>query len=323
MSYETDYLAHYGVKGQKWGVRRYQNEDGSLTDEGRKRYGYDGDPSGRFDGIKKALQTAGNKASSAIKRTAVRKKESFVARHKPVSMMSDQELNERINRLQKETNLKRLQDEASGKNKPKKTFSSKHPVLNQILVTTAVGTASQLVSNQMKVKADEILAPRRMQRAKEKGLLDRDLFPFLSPATAGRNSAYNNLESTKAKAEEAVKERIKNAVSEERKTQQGNLERAVSIATKEAKESMDREIRSTIRSVKAKDDEDLRKVLSVVRSTAKNGKGSSKEKKAVSSAVDAILKGFENRHMIYLEPGSGRKYKSDTLETYLEWLKNR
>ena len=37
MSYE--YLAHHGVKGQKWGVRRYQNEDGSLTPEGERRYG--------------------------------------------------------------------------------------------------------------------------------------------------------------------------------------------------------------------------------------------------------------------------------------------
>ena len=34
-------LFHHGIKGQKWGVRRYQNEDGSLTPEGRKRYGYD------------------------------------------------------------------------------------------------------------------------------------------------------------------------------------------------------------------------------------------------------------------------------------------
>lgn len=34
----SDFLAHHGVKGQKWGVRRYQNEDGSLTSEGKQRY---------------------------------------------------------------------------------------------------------------------------------------------------------------------------------------------------------------------------------------------------------------------------------------------
>lgn len=31
-------LYHHGIKGQKWGIRRYQNEDGSLTEAGRKRY---------------------------------------------------------------------------------------------------------------------------------------------------------------------------------------------------------------------------------------------------------------------------------------------
>ena len=31
-------LYHWGIKGQKWGIRRYQNPDGSLTDEGKKRY---------------------------------------------------------------------------------------------------------------------------------------------------------------------------------------------------------------------------------------------------------------------------------------------
>ena len=34
-----DYLYHHGVLGQKWGVRRYQNEDGSLTAAGQKHYG--------------------------------------------------------------------------------------------------------------------------------------------------------------------------------------------------------------------------------------------------------------------------------------------
>ena len=32
-------LQHYGIQGMKWGVRRFQNEDGSLTDKGQKRYG--------------------------------------------------------------------------------------------------------------------------------------------------------------------------------------------------------------------------------------------------------------------------------------------
>ncbi|MBO6203038.1 MAG: hypothetical protein J6O13_05860, partial [Selenomonas sp.] len=35
----SDYLAHHGIKNQKWGQRRFQNYDGSLTSEGRKRYG--------------------------------------------------------------------------------------------------------------------------------------------------------------------------------------------------------------------------------------------------------------------------------------------
>ena len=35
----TSELYHHGIKGQKWGQRRYQNSDGSLTEEGKKRYG--------------------------------------------------------------------------------------------------------------------------------------------------------------------------------------------------------------------------------------------------------------------------------------------
>ena len=43
MEYE---LVHHGIRGMKWGVRRYQNKDGSLTDKGKKRYYREADAAG-------------------------------------------------------------------------------------------------------------------------------------------------------------------------------------------------------------------------------------------------------------------------------------
>lgn len=90
-SYSTE-LAHHGIKGMKWGIRRFQNKDGSLTKAGRKRYGSDSNSGKKAD----------PKASTANASTSGKKS---------VSEMSDDELRSAITRLQLEQQYRTLKPE--------------------------------------------------------------------------------------------------------------------------------------------------------------------------------------------------------------------
>lgn len=67
MLWEDNYLAHFGIKGQRWGIRRFQNEDGTLTAEGKERYLKTNDESSK----EKAAQTGAKKAASDIRKITV------------------------------------------------------------------------------------------------------------------------------------------------------------------------------------------------------------------------------------------------------------
>ena len=97
-------LYHWGIKGMKWGVRRYQNKDGSLTPAGRKR---------RRDDYHEDYNKAHDKKS--------------------VKQMSDSELRSRNNRLQME---KQYADLTRKKNKGK-------AVLTALIATAGTITAAQ------------------------------------------------------------------------------------------------------------------------------------------------------------------------------------
>ena len=120
----ANYIKHHGIKGQKWGVRRFQNKDGSLTPAGEKRYNSEKSDEEREaerkldeamrnmqkamfkrnvstadEMVKKATESYG-KMSKAKKEAA--KKEAVKKIKDDVSKMSDKELKAIVNRLNME-----------------------------------------------------------------------------------------------------------------------------------------------------------------------------------------------------------------------------
>ena len=99
MEYE---LYHHGVKNQKWGVRRYQNKDGSLTPLGKIKYRTNKDFKRSYDrneALKKARQAKAEKRQHEAEREQVIRSGSASELLKYKGELSPQEMNAALQRI--------------------------------------------------------------------------------------------------------------------------------------------------------------------------------------------------------------------------------
>lgn len=128
--YKTDELYHHGVKGQKWGIRRFQNKDGSLTKAGLKRRA-------KLEG---KLEKLGGSKKNTSESNAVEP-----AKKKTASEMDDNELAKAINRARMEDEYRRLRPEP----KPVEKRAFMKQMVNEVVKPAMISSGRKALESAM------------------------------------------------------------------------------------------------------------------------------------------------------------------------------
>lgn len=154
---DTNYIEHHGILGQRWGVRRYQNPDGTLTSAGVKRYTKWSNKEG-----KRVLNRKGKKMYKAtmkkeIKEVAKKNKELMKRR----STLSDEEIKRLTDRFAAEKKLKDAYTNSSTAGRFKDQIISNlskkgADALTDLAINAAVNTGMSAIEKQLNGKLKNV-----------------------------------------------------------------------------------------------------------------------------------------------------------------------
>lgn len=131
-------LTHHGIKGMRWGIRRYQKKDGSLTNAGKKRRAK----------LEAELDKLGGGKKDSDSGAAPRKKS--------VSEMTDAELREHTARMQVEKNYYDAQKQLAAAMPPKQVSAGQkfaNKMLNDVIMPAATNAGKAYLEKMIKEKA--------------------------------------------------------------------------------------------------------------------------------------------------------------------------
>lgn len=170
---DNNELLHWGIKGMKWGVRRYQNKDGTLTAAGKKRYKAEMDKlKAEEAALKNRAATKAKLAKLDTKRKSIdalkksvdgasEPKHADQSRKKSIGDMSDDELIKAVRRAQLEDQYKTLRPETVSTGRK---FAGK--ILNEAIVPASINAGRRFLENSMNKFGDTLL--------KDKAIVDPD-----------------------------------------------------------------------------------------------------------------------------------------------------
>lgn len=134
---ECSAIKHHGIKGQRWGIRRFQNSDGSLTESGKKRLA--------------KLEEKAHKHDAEIKKLKGNNKPPTANPHgkKSVFDMSDKELQKEIDRLNLEKRYKDYMKELYPSTNPgrKQHLIDGRKVASDVLNTAVTNVGKSVATN--------------------------------------------------------------------------------------------------------------------------------------------------------------------------------